>query len=118
MFQTHLDNFGGDFGHIWIFEKFSTFFQNLEVSSLHGTLVKIFFFEKSPQNTFKTRLDTFGNDLGQIRNIENSWFIFEKFRRLDPPWKTGQKFFEKIAPKHFQNSFEYFWEQFWAFLEF
>ena len=34
--------------------------------------------------------------------------FFENFRRLDLPWKTGQKFFEKFAPKHVQNTFGYF----------
>ena len=51
-------------------------------------------------------------------NFENFLIFFEKFRRLDTPWKTGQKFFEKFAPKHVQNTFGYFWERFWAFLEF
>ena len=41
------------------------------------------------------------------------------FRRLDPPWNTGQNyFFEKITPKHVQNTFGHFWERLWAFLEF
>ena len=44
--------------------------------------------------------------------------FFGNSRRLDPPWKTGQKFFGKIVPKHNQNTFGYFWERFWAFLEF
>ena len=44
--------------------------------------------------------------------------ILENFRKLDPPWNTGQKFFEKFAPKHVQIMFGYFWEQFWAFLNF
>ena len=40
-------------------------------------------------------------------------------KRLDPPWNTGQKkFFEKITPKHVQNTFGHFRERFWAFLEF
>ena len=45
-------------------------------------------------------------------------FFFENFRGLDIPWKTGQKFSEKFAPKHVQNMFAYFWERFWTFLEF
>ena len=45
--------------------------------------------------------------------------FFENFRRLDPRRNTGQKkFFEKIAPKHIQNTFGHFWERLWAFLEF
>ena len=73
-------------------------------------------FSKSlPQNLFKTRLDTFGNDFGRFWNFEIFFDFFENFLRFDPPWKTGQKFFEKIAPKHVQNPFGYFWEHFWAF---
>ena len=45
-------------------------------------------------------------------------FFFENFRRLDIPWKTGQKIFKKFAPKHVQYLFRYFWERFWAFLNF
>ena len=68
---------------------------------------------------FKTLLDSFGTVrcvFGVI--FENFLIFFEMFRRLDTPWKTGQKFFEKFAPKHVQNTFGYFWERFWAFLEF
>ena len=70
------------------------------------------------QNKFKTRLDTFGNDFGHFWNFENFLIFFENFRRLDPPWNTGQKIFRKFSPKHVQNTFGFFWEHFWAFLEF
>ena len=30
----------------------------------------------------------------------------------------AKKFFEKITPKHVQNTFGHFWERLWAFLEF
>ena len=30
----------------------------------------------------------------------------------------AKNFSEKITPKHVQNTFEHFWERFWAFLEF
>ena len=52
---------------------------------------------------FKTRLDIFENTFGHFWNFEN--IFFENFRRLDIPWKTGQKIFEKFAPKHVQNMF-------------
>ena len=54
---------------------------------------------------FKTRLDTFENTFGPFWNFEN--IFFENFRRLDIPWKTGQKFFEKFDPKQVQNTFGY-----------
>ena len=68
---------------------------------------------------FKTRLDTFGNDFGLFWNFENFFDFFENFPRLDSPWNTGQKkTFEKINPKHVQNTFGQFWERFRAFLQF
>ena len=30
----------------------------------------------------------------------------------------AKNFFRKITPKHVQNTFEHFWERFWAVLEF
>ena len=62
------------------------------------------FSKKIPQNVFKTRLDgQFGNDFGRFLNFEE---FLKTFRRLDPPWNTGQKkFLEKITPKHVQNTF-------------
>ena len=67
---------------------------------------------------FKTRLDTFGNDFGHFWTFENFSTFLKTFRRLDPPWNTGQFFFRKLAPKHVQNTFGHFWERFWAFLDF
>ena len=83
-----------------------------ENSTLHGTLGIKFFRKNQP----KTRLDTLGKTFAHFWNFEN--IFFENFRRLDIPWKTGQKFSEKFAPKHVQNMFAYFWERFWTFLEF
>ena len=51
--------------------------------------------KKLPQNMFKTRLDSFGNDFEQFWNFENFLIFLKNFWRLDPPWKTGQKIFEK-----------------------
>ena len=62
---------------------------------------------------FKTRLDTFGNTFGHFWNFEKK--IFENFRKLDPPWNTGHNFYSKKSP---ESTFGYFWEHFWAFLEF
>ncbi len=66
---------------------------------------------------FKTRLDTFGNDFGHFWIFENFLIFLKIFEdSLDRPWNTGQKiFFEKITPKHVQNTFGHFWERFWAF---
>ena len=44
------------------------------------------------------RLDTFGDDFGHFWNFETFLIFFENFRRLDPPWNTGQKIFSKKSP--------------------
>ncbi len=77
---------------------------------------------------FKTRLDTFGNDFGHFWIFEIFLIFFEKFRRIDPPSNTGQKFcFRKKHPKNmfktrldtFGNDFGHFWnfENFLTFLK-
>ena len=45
---------------------------------------------------FKTRLDTFENTFGHFWNFEN--IFCENFRKLDPPWNTGHKIFQKFFP--------------------
>ena len=85
-------------------------------STLHGTLGKKVFRKICPKTRSKhvwILLRTFLCILGILKI-----FFFENCRRLDISWKTGQKFFEKFAPKHVQNRFGYFWERFWAFLNF
>ncbi len=77
---------------------------------------------------FKTRLDTFGNDFEQFWNIENFFDFFEIFRRLDPPWNTGQNIFSEKLPQNmfktrldnFGNDFGHFsiFEIFLIFLKF
>ena len=64
---------------------------------------------------FKTRLDTFGNTFGHFWNFEKK--ILENFRKLDPPWNTGHKIFQKNFPQNmfkarldtFGNTFGHFW---------
>ena len=51
------------FGHFRNFETFSIFWKHFEDSTLHGTLGKIIFSKKLPQNMFKTRLDILGRIL-------------------------------------------------------
>ncbi len=68
---------------------------------------------------FKTRLDTFGNDFGHFWNFENFLIFLKIFEDSTLHGTLGKKFFfEKITPKHVQNTFGHFWERFWAFLEF
>ena len=65
-----------------------------ENSTLHGTLGINFFRKNHP----KTRLDSFGKTFGHFWKFEKKFF-FENFRKLDPPWNTGHKIFQKICPK-------------------
>ena len=75
------------------------------------------FSKNSPQNVFKTRLDTFGNDFGPFWNFEKIFFWkFSKTRPSTEHW--AKKIFGKFDPKQVQNTFGYFWEHFWAFMEF
>ncbi len=129
MFKTRLDTFGNDFGHFWNFENFLIFLKIFEdFDPPWNTGQKFFFGKKTPENMFKTRLDTFGNDFGHFWNFENFLIFFENFRRLDPPWNTGQKtFFSKKTPENmfktrldtFGNDFGHFWnfEKFLIFLK-
>ncbi len=62
---------------------------------------------------FKTRLDTFGNDFGQFWIFENFFDFFRKFSKTRPSMEHwAKKIFEKITPKHVQNTFAHFWERF------
>ena len=117
MFKTRLDTFGNNFGHFCNFEKFLIFFENFRRLDPPWKTEQKKFSKKLTQNLYKTRLDTFGNDFGLFCNFENFLiFFFENFRRLDSPFSLGKKTFEKINPKHVQNTFGHFWERFWAFL--
>ena len=118
MFKTRLDTFGNNFGHFWNFETFLIFFEIIRRLEPPWNTGQRNFSKTLTQIKFKTRLDSFGNDFGRFWIFENFFDFFENFLRFDPPWKTGQKIFEKFAPKHVQNTFGYFWERFWAFLEF
>ena len=110
-FKTRLDAFGNDVGHFWNFEKKKI--ENFRKLDPPWNTGHNFFFEKI---TLKHVWIVLGKLLGIFGILKI--FFFENFRRLDIPWKTGQKIFKKFAPKHVQNMFRYFWERFWAFLNF
>ena len=68
---------------------------------------------------FKTRLKTFGNDFRLFCNFEKFLIFFENFRRLDPPWNTGQKkFFEKVTQNMFKTRLKTFGNDFRLFCNF
>ena len=52
---------------------------------------------------FKTRLDIFGNDFGLFWIFEMFLIFFENFRRIHPPWNTGQKKFRNYYPKTYSK---------------
>ena len=117
MFKTRLDTFANTFGLFWNFENIF-FLKIFEDSTLHGKLGKKIFRRICPKTRSKHVWIPLGTILGIFRILKIFLMFFGNSRRLDPPWKTGQKFFGKIVPKHNQNTFGYFWERFWAFLEF
>ena len=84
----------GMFGFLkifWFFWKFSMTRPSMEHWAKKN-------FEKI---TPKHVLNTFGHFWGRFRAFLEFWNFFdffEVFRRLDPPWKTGQIFFSKKSP--------------------
>ena len=118
LFKPRLNTFGNDFGHFWNFEIFLIFLKIFEVSSLHGALGLKNFRKNCPKTCSKHFWILLGTVLCVFGwNFENFLIFFEKFRRLDTPWKTGQKFFEKFAQKPVQNTFGFFWNglvRFWC----
>ena len=123
----HLQNtFGHFWERFWAFLEFWKFLDFFEYFRRHDppwNTGRIFFFRKNhPKATSKhvwtllgTILGMFGflnfflilkifvwTLLGTILGIFELWNFFdffENFRRLDPPWNTGQKIFRKNYPK-------------------
>ena len=114
--KTCLDTFGNTFGQFWNFENIF-FLKIFEDSTFHGKLGKNFS-KKLSKLQSKHVCILLGTILGVFGFLKFFFDFFENFLRFETPWKTGQKVFEKFAPKHVQNTFGYFWERFWAFLEF
>ena len=103
------------------------FLKFFEVSTLHGTLGKKFF----RKNQTKTRSKHVWTLLGRFWAFLDFWKFFDfskNFRRLDPPWNSGQNFFSNKLPQNmfktrldtFGNNFGHFWnfEIFSIFFEF
>ena len=116
--KFRLDIFGDDFGHFWNFENFLIFLKVFDDSTLHGTLGRKFFRKNYPKTCSKHVGTLFGTISGIFGILKLFWF-FWKFSETRPSMEHWAKIFsEKIALKHFQNTFGHFWERFWAFLEF
>ena len=97
IFKIRLDTFGNDCGHFWNFESFLIFLKVFEDSTFMEHWAKKFSKKINPkhvQNMFGHFWERFRAFLRFLKIFD----LFENFRRLDPPWNTGQKyFFEKIT---------------------
>ena len=112
------------FGQFWErFWAFLEFWKLFDFSESFGRLDPPWntgqktFSEKLPQNMFKARLNNFGNVFGHFLNFQN-WFFWKLSKTRPSKEHWANFFFGKIAPKHVQNTFEHYWERFWAFLDF
>ena len=85
---------------------FRFFFEFFQVSTLQGAL-GTFFFEKKPQNKFKTCLDTFGNVFGYLEFWEIFAFLWNFSTSLHSRvhWPKN---LEKITSKHVWTILETF----------
>ena len=120
--SKHVQN---TFGHFWErfwafleFWKLLIFWKYFEDSTLHGTLGKKNFSKKYPKTCSKHFWTIWERFWAFLEFWKNFKFFTKTFRRLDPPWKTGQKSFRKSTPKHVQNTFGQFgidFGRFWNF---
>ena len=104
------------FGHFW--ERFRTFLEFLKIFDFFENFRRLDppwnngpkkFSKKLTQNMFKTRLDTFGKDFVHFCNFENFLIFLKNFEDSTRHGTQGKKnFFEKINPKHVQNTFGHF----------
>ena len=94
MFKTCLGTFGIDFGNFWNFENFLIFLKIFEASTLHGTLGKNYF-ETIARKHVPNTCGHFWERFWAFLEFWKSFDFFEIFRRLDPPWNTGQNFFSR-----------------------
>ena len=89
-----------------------------EDSTLHGTMGKKIFRKIAPKHV----QNTFGHFWGRFRaflKFLKIFDLFENFRRLDPPWNTGQKkFFEKITQNMSKTRLDTFGNDFGHFCNF
>ena len=112
---TLLGTIVGIFGN---FEIFSIFWKHFEDSILHGTLGKKKFRKKYLKTCSKRVCALLGTILGFFAFLKVFDFL-KTFRRLDPPCNTAQREISgKSTPKHVQNTFGQFGNDFGRFWNF
>ena len=91
-----MDTFGEPF---WNFEMFSIF-ENISKTRPSMQHWAKQFFERITPTLVQDTFGHFGKDFGLFWNFENFLIFLKTFRRLDPPWNTGQNNFSKELPQH------------------
>ena len=115
MFKTRLDNLGTILGVFWILKNFKKHFED---STLLGTLGKKNFREKYPKTCSK-HFWTIWERFWAFLEFWNFFDFLKAFRRLHPPWNTGQKeISEESTPKQVQDTFGQFGNVSGRFLSF
>ena len=115
LFKTCLDNLLTNLGVFAILKNFKKHFED---STLLGTLGKKNFQEKYPKTCSK-HFWTIWERFWAFLEFWNFFDFLKAFRRLHPPWNTGQKeISEESTPKHVQNTFGQIGKvfgRFWSF---
>ena len=119
MFKTRFDTFGNDLG-IFATLKFFWFFENISKSRpCMEHWAKKNFRKNYPITCSKHVWTLFGTILSFFFWILKNFDFLKTFRRLDPPWNTGQKeISEEGTPKHVRNTFGQFGNDFVRFFKF
>ena len=114
MFKTRLDVLGTILG---VFGFLKTLKKHFENSMEHWA--KKNFRKKYPKTCSKHNWTLLGTILGIFGILKKFLFIknISKTRPGTEDW-AKKKFSKKVPSKLVQNTFEHFWERFWAFLDF
>ena len=115
LFKTRLGTFGNDFRHFWNFANFLIFWNHFEDSTLHGKLGKKIYQKNYP----KTCSKHVWTDWERYWAFFEFWKFFENISKSRPSLEQwAKKFFKKITPKHVENTFGQFGDDFGRFLVF
>ena len=98
MFKTRLDNLGtilGLFGMLKVFY----FKKSISKTRLSTEQWAKEIFRKNYPKTCSKHVSTVWEQFWAFLELWKFFDFLKTFRRLDPPWNTGQKFFSKSTPK-------------------